>query len=88
MYNRCLAVAALLLVSACVSTPENPNGPSYLAELPEGLAEAAAPGQPLDRVRIMPDDGCYWYEYTNIVETTMLPLRTAEGRPICSRAQS
>jgi hypothetical protein len=34
----------------------------------------------------MPEDGCYWYRYVGPVETTYLPLRTIEGRPICTRA--
>lgn len=52
------------------------------------LAELAAPGQDLTDVRIDPKDGCYLYRYKGPVETTYLPLRTAQGNPICSRAQS
>ena len=35
----------------------------------------------------LPEDGCYWYEHVGPVETTMLPLRTAEGRPICTATE-
>jgi hypothetical protein len=30
-------------------------------------------------------DGCYWYRHIGPVETTMLPLLTVEGRPICTQ---
>ncbi|MFD2855951.1 hypothetical protein ACFSZS_15885 [Seohaeicola zhoushanensis] len=47
----------------------------------------AAPGQDLQDVRVFPEDGCYWYRYVGPVETTYLPLRTRDGRPICTRPQ-
>lgn len=77
-----------LLLTAC-ATPEEPatGGGTWLRELPEGLAEAAAPGQSLTRVTILPEDSCYWFEYEGRVETTLLPLRTPEGNPICSQAR-
>lgn len=82
-----LAALSLLALAACASPPPESSaaGPAFLEELPEGLAEAAAPGQNLNRVIIDAADGCYWVEYIGRVETTFLPLRTAEGRPICSR---
>ena len=43
----------------------------------------AAPYQNLQLVRLRPEDGCYWYQHAGQVETTLLPLRTSEGRPIC-----
>jgi len=86
MMNRVLGLtlAALLPLAGCATAPaETENG--YLEELPEGLAEAAAPGQNMHAIRIQPDDGCYWYEHVGPVETTLLPLLTRDGRPICSR---
>lgn len=59
----------------------------YIGELPEGVAAIAAPYQNLNAVRIDPESGCYVYRYSGPVETTFLPLRTTEGRPICARAQ-
>lgn len=64
------------------------RGPGFIEELPEVVAAIAAPHQNLDAVRLRPEDGCYWYQYHGPVETTMLPLRTTEGRPICTRPQA
>jgi hypothetical protein len=43
----------------------------------------AAPDQDVATARLVPEDGCYWYEHSGPVETTLLPLRTANGNPIC-----
>lgn len=67
---------------AAFSTAGRPAGGS----LPEGVRALAGPNQNLDTARVLPEDGCYWYEYTGPVETTLLPLRTADGRPICTSA--
>lgn len=83
-----LLLASTLALSACVSTAPEDSPSPFLSELPEGLAEMAGPDQDLSAVRIMPDDGCYWYQHRNPVETTYLPLRTRDGRPICSRPQT
>lgn len=88
MFHRSLFAVPLLALAACAApVDEGATGPAFLEELPEGLAEAAAPNQDLTRVIIEPGDGCYWYQYTGPVETTFLPLRTPDGRPICSRPQ-
>ncbi|MGV6802752.1 MAG: hypothetical protein ACWA49_01000 [Ruegeria sp.] len=81
-------VLALLVVAGCTDTTamSGDNSPGDLARVPDGVAEIAAPGQDLTAVRIMPEDGCYWYRYVGPVETTYLPLRTIDGRPICARA--
>lgn len=52
--------------------------------VPEAVAAVALPGQDLRSAQVM-DDGCYWYRHVGPVETTMLPLRTIHGRPICAR---
>lgn len=52
------------------------------------LARLAAPGQDLSRIKIDPSNGCYLYRYRGPIETTYLPVRTANGNPICTRAQS
>ncbi|MCB1395433.1 MAG: hypothetical protein H6898_17320 [Rhodobacter sp.] len=88
-FHRSLLAIPLLALAACAApVEEGDTGPAFLEELPEGLAEAAAPDQDLTRVLIMPEDGCYWYQYPGPVETTFLPLRTVDGRPICSRPQT
>lgn len=81
-------VFTLLVVAGCADTATLSGGkePGDLTRVPEGVVELAAPGQDLTAVRIMPEDGCYWYRYVGPVETTYLPLRTADGRPICARA--
>ncbi|MCV2875176.1 hypothetical protein OE810_02790 [Rhodobacteraceae bacterium XHP0102] len=70
------------LLAGCVATPPVDES-GYLIELPEGLAELAAEGQDIERVRLMEDD-CYWYLYEGVVETTMLPILTTDGRLICN----
>lgn len=69
-------------LSACVSTT-SPNSPSNIGNVPDAVVELAGPGQNLATARLRPEDGCYWYEHNGPVETTLLPLRTAGGNPIC-----
>ncbi|MGV6848794.1 MAG: hypothetical protein ACWA5A_10485 [Marinibacterium sp.] len=84
-----LALPALLILSAC-ETPAGRTDPQtgYLAKLPDGVTEIAAPGQDLTAVQLSPEDGCYWYRYDGPVETTLLPLRTRDGRPICTQPKA
>lgn len=79
-------VISFLMLSACEASVGGINGgPSrFLQELPESVTAIAAPYQNLRAVVLLPEDGCYWYEHVGPVETTMLPLRTSEGRPICT----
>lgn len=80
-----LPVFFLLVLGAC-ATPKTtgPDGTGFLLEVPEGVIQIAAPYQNLQQVILKPEDGCYWYRHVGPVETTMLPLRTVEGRPICT----
>lgn len=80
---------AALLVAACDEFPIATGGSEtgYVRELPEGVLAIAAPNQDLTAVRVDPTDGCYVYRYKGPVETTFLPLRTVDGRPICARAE-
>lgn len=82
--------AALLLlfgtITACAPTPGTVV--SEEGDLPENVAALAAPNQNLSTARLREEDGCYWYSHSGPVETTELPLRTIEGRPICARAPS
>ena len=84
-----LVGCAALLVSACGDMQSTKSSPSegFFKELPEGILAIAADNQDLTAVRIDPADGCYVYRYVGPVETTFLPLRTASGRPICSRPE-
>ena len=54
-------------------------------DVPAEVLEAAAPNQDLSFVELRESDNCYWYRYRGPVETTMLPLRTRSGRPICAQ---
>lgn len=88
-----VSLALLLLpaaIAGCVSTGTgsgNGTAPEgELPPLPEAVVAVAAPWQNLASARLMPADGCYWYEHQGPVETTLLPLRTPEGRPICAAA--
>jgi hypothetical protein len=78
---------AALLVAACADVQGTSNGSSdgFIKELPEGVLAIAAKYQDLSAVRIDPADGCYVYRYAGPVETTFLPLRAENGRPICTR---
>ena len=76
---------ALITVAACARPlpPVPAEPPFFLAEVPPEVVAMAAPYQNLQLVRLKPEDGCYWYQHAGPVETTLLPLRTSEGRPIC-----
>lgn len=91
--RKCRAVfvtVALLALGACTVPIDQATDKStgFLKELPEGVALIAAPYQNLEEVILKPEDGCYWYRHVGPVETTMLPLRTVEGRPICTQGSA
>jgi hypothetical protein len=83
-----LLTGALLTLGACAvpigtqSSSERGISPDVM----EQIAALAAPYQDLSTVSRRPGDGCYWYRHVGPVETTMLPLRTPDGSPICSEA--
>jgi hypothetical protein len=81
-----LLIGALLTLGAC-AVPIGTEGAQEQGISPdamEQIAALAAPYQDLSTVERRPGDGCYWYRHVGPVETTMLPLRTPEGNPICS----
>ena len=78
---------SMLALSACTETGAGTE-PGVIKELPEPIAALAAPNQDLNSVRILPEDGCFWYRHVGPVETTLLPLRTADGRPICAKKEA
>ncbi|MEP5152254.1 hypothetical protein [Planktotalea sp.] len=79
---------AAALLSACQSTTQVSEASPFITEVPEGVLSIAAAGQDLTALQIDPIDGCYTYRHIGPVETTFLPLRSSDGRPICSRAAS
>lgn len=83
---RLLAAGTLMLaLGACVAPqpPEPETNAGFITNLPAEVISLADPDQNLQAVKIM-DDGCYWYQHAGPVETTMLPLRTPSGSPICT----
>lgn len=77
-----------MLLSGCVETVGTTGVvPSqFIENVPERVLEIAAAGQDVSAMKIDPLDGCYTYRHVGPVETTMLPLRAKNGRPICTRA--
>lgn len=88
--REALVTVALLALGACTVPIDQATDKStgFLKELPEGVALIAAPYQNLEEVILKPEDGCYWYRHVGPVETTLLPLRTVEGRPICTQVST
>lgn len=86
---RALLPVSMLGLAACSEQTSGTGGaePGYVANLPEDVLAIVAPNQNLNAVQLRPEDGCYWYRHDGPVETTMLPLRTTAGNPICTRAQ-
>lgn len=84
-----LLVVAALGLSACDELLLQPGGSNgdFIRELPEEVIALAAPNQDLTAVKLLPEDNCFWYRHVGPVETTLLPLRTAEGRPICASSE-
>ena len=75
-------LAGALALAGCATTPSL-DADGAFTELPEPLLALAAPYQNLNKVRLDQNDNCFWYLHEGPVERTWLPLRTAEGNPIC-----
>ncbi|GGL58709.1 hypothetical protein GCM10011392_11500 [Wenxinia marina] len=77
-------IMTTLLLGACsanlTGTTESPEA----LPVPGSVIALADPSQNLQTARLRPEDGCYWYLHSGPVETTLLPLRTSEGRSICT----
>ena len=84
-FQKFLGLSLLPLMAACAA-PAPTNSSGFIEELPEELLAIVAPNQDLAAVRVLPDDGCYWYQWVGPVETTFLPLLTLDGRMICTRS--
>ncbi len=85
-----IVTASVLFLAGCAAATVDPagRGAGGVADLPEAVVALAAPGQNLASARLLPQDNCYWYEYAGRVETTLLPLKTVDGRPICLQRKS
>lgn len=80
-------LAGLMVLGACAVPAGDASGPAPAVsqDTLTKLQAIAAPYQDLQSVWLKPEDGCYWYSHVGPVETTMLPLRTPDGRPICTQ---
>lgn len=87
MRNRWIwPVASVMLLGACST---DMNVASQEPEtVPEAVIALAAPDQNIQTARLRPEDGCYWYEHSGPVETTLVPLRSPAGNPICAARES
>ncbi|MEN8740133.1 MAG: hypothetical protein ABF308_10230 [Phaeobacter gallaeciensis] len=82
--QKMMVAVALFLTTGCAIQPTGPNDTAdQTGNVPEAVVAMAAPDQDVATARLVPEDGCYWYEHSGPVETTLLPLRTANGNPIC-----
>ena len=87
MKNKFLIILAVVLINAgCTDMTARTEVGSD--NLPADLVALVAPGQDVASARLLPEDNCYWYENHGQVETTLLPLTTTEGRPICMQSQT
>ena len=82
--QHALIIAAILVLTGCSVLTMKGNPPTKVGNIPEAVAALAAQDQDLTTVRLLPEDGCYWYEHSGPVETTLVPLRSTGGNPICS----
>lgn len=83
--QNCFLTVAAFAITACAERPGIEGNP-FIEELPANVTEIAAANQDLQQVVLLPEDNCYWYNHAGPVETTLLPLRSKDGRPICVRA--
>lgn len=82
-----LLIGAVAALGACTGMPMPtaavaPTSPA--SGVPQEVRDIAAPFQNVETARVLEDDNCYWYEHQGPVETTLLPLRSVRGNPICA----
>ena len=90
--KKSVVIVGLAAMTLAACEPYETTGAAQttmtVARVPAGVLEIADPSQDLSNVQIDRETGCYVYVYKGIVETTLLPLRTKDGNPICARKQS
>jgi len=86
-WRRLFLPAALALVGGCAAPPDPAEDapPGFIEDLSPKVVALAAPNQNLDKVRLNPEDRCYWYLHEGPVESVMVPLRAVDGGLICER---
>ena len=86
-YRHVPSIFAILALAGCTMPTTKSSDRTRVGNVPEAVAALAAANQDLTSARLLLEDNCYWYEHSGPVETTLLPLRSAGGNPIClSRA--
>ena len=90
MQIRTAAIALTLLVLAgcAAQRPDIAAEEASPYPIPNEVVAIAGPGQDLTTARLDPTDGCYWYSHAGPVETTLVPLRAANGNQICNARPS
>lgn len=83
--KKTVLLCGLAALAACDTTGS--TGSSIVRDVPEEVAALAAPNQNLQSVKLLEEDGCYWYQHNGPVETTLLPLMSKRGRHICLQQQ-
>ena len=78
----------VLAVTGCTAPMVDDSAAPGIGNIPEEVAALAAPDQDLTTARFDPEDNCYWYAHSGPVETTLVPLRSTGGNPICAARQS
>lgn len=86
MKFRILSVTCMLVMLGACSPSVETTGRA--GNVPEAVLAVAAPYQNLATARLRPEDGCYWYLHSGPVETTLIPLRSVDGRPICTSPEA
>ena len=80
-------LATITALGACAPVDmADDAAPVAQTNVPEGVLAIADPSQDLTTVVLRPEDNCYWYQYAGPIETTFLPLKSRDGRPICAAA--
>ena len=86
MHKSTAAIAMTVLIAAGCGARTAQTGLDENAPypIPDEVVAIAGPGQDLTTARLDPADGCYWYDHAGPVETTLVPLRAANGNQICN----
>ena len=90
MKKRTAAIAlTLLILAGCAAqTPDIAVEEAWPYPIPNEVVAIAGPNQALTTARVDPADDCYWYYHAGPVETTLVPLRAANGNHICNARTS
>ncbi|AUH65309.1 hypothetical protein [Paracoccus zhejiangensis] len=90
MQKRTAAITmTLLLAAGCTArTAETAVENASPYPIPPEVVAIAGPNQDLTTATLVAADNCYWYSHAGQVETTLVPLRAANGNQICKALPS